>query len=340
MKLLRRVFASGLLGTFLALLAASPAGADPATPTNYRSEVIGTEPAGAFTAEIIGGDAFVRLTSEEGTDLVVLGYEGEPSIWFSPGGKVFVNIRSASTYLNDDRYGAVALPEIVDPDTEPVWEEHASGGTYSWHDHRTHWMGRTPPSVVQNTDGGETVEIFDWTLPLSVDGNPGAINGRLSWIPSATPVVWSIVAITSAAVAWAGQRRWPRAIPAVLVGTGVLALVVAAGALLAQPATARTSGIDVVAPLVAVGIGGYALARRRAGVAASSRVSVVGSVALIVWAVLRIDVLARPLLPTLLAPGLARLLTSLVLGTALGTLAAALPSATKAPAQAGGNTGV
>lgn len=335
----RRVSASGLLGTLLVLFVATPAAADPATPTNYRSEIIAIDPGGSLSAEIIGGDAFVRVTTNTGTDLVVLGYEGEPSIWFAPDGTVSVNTRSPSTYLNDDRYGAVALPGIVDVNAEPVWEERGSGGAYTWHDHRTHWMSRTPPSVVEDAGRGQTVEIFEWKLPLVVDGEPGAIVGRLSWIPSSTPVLWSIIAIASAVAAWLGLRRRPRAIPMTLTGAGALALLVAVGGLLAQPADVRTSGIDVVAPLVALGIGAYALVRLRAGPAAASRVSAVGAVALIVWAFLRIDVLTRPLVPTLLAPGLARLLTSLVLGTAIGTLAAALPFATRAPARAGGGTG-
>lgn len=334
----RRFCVSALLGMLLALLAATPAAADPATPTNYRSEIIGTEPTGPFTAEVIGGDAFVRVAADAGADVVVLGYEGEPAIWFSPDGTVFVNTRSASTYLNDDRYGAVALPGNVDPNAEPVWDERASGGVYSWHDHRTHWMSRRPPSVVESAGGGKSVEIFEWTLPLLVDGDPGAIEGRLSWIPSASPVPWSILAIASAIVAWFGLRRWPRATPAALTAAGMVASVVAIGALLAQPANARTSGVDIVAPIVATTIGAYALARLRSGLAVVSRISAVGAAALIAWALLRIDVLTRPLVPTLLAPGLARLLTGLILGTAVGTLATALPAATRAPSEAGGNT--
>ncbi|MEA2057966.1 MAG: hypothetical protein U9O63_04545, partial [Actinomycetota bacterium] len=88
----------------LVILGAGPAFADPATPTNYRSEVDAVAPTGSFTAEVIGGDAFVRVVAGPGTDLVVLGYEGEPYIWFAPDGVVSVNRRSPAAYLNDDRY--------------------------------------------------------------------------------------------------------------------------------------------------------------------------------------------------------------------------------------------
>jgi hypothetical protein len=328
----RRVRLISVLAGLLVIVGAVPAFADPATPTNYRSEVDAVTPSGSFAAEIIGGDAFVRVVVGPGTDLVVLGYEGEPYIWFAPDGVVSVNRRSPAAYLNDDRYAQVTLPEEAAPSAEPRWERAASGGVYSWHDHRTHWMSRTPPAVVTETGRGEGVDIFEWSLPVLVGGSPGAIDGTLAWVPSTTPALWVLIAIGFAAVAFVALRGRPGRTPIVVTIMAVVALVPALGTFLAQPSDVRVSGVDLIAPIVALAIGGYALFRRRDGVITAARIAAVGAGALIVWAVLRIGVLTHPLLPTLLAPNVERLLTSAVLGVGVGVIAAFTASlATSAP---------
>lgn len=325
-----------LAGVFVALTTA-PALADPATPTNYRSQVTAIDPPGSLVAKIIGGDAFVNLVANPGSEVVVLGYEGEPYIRFAPDGVVTVNRRSPAASLNDDRYAQITLPADADADAEPSWEPVASGGVYSWHDHRTHWMSRTPPSMVTASDGSRPVTIFDWSLPLVVDGSPGSIDGTLNWVPSSSPVVWILVVVGFTAVGFVVLRSHQFRIPAAVTITAALALMVAIGAFLAQPSAVRVSGIDIIAPAVAILIGGYALFRQRTQASAATRIAAVAAAALIVWAVLRIDVLTHPLLPTLLAPTVDRFLTSVVLGTSLGVLgavilspAAATPGASRA----------
>ena len=136
----------------MVLFAAAPASADPATPTNYRSHVVFVEGPGVMKVEIVGGDAFVRLTAEPGVMLEILGYEGEEYIRFDPDGTVNVNQRSPSKYLNDDRYANVELPAEADAEAIPRWEAVSADGTYSWHDHRTHWMSPTPPASVGQSE--------------------------------------------------------------------------------------------------------------------------------------------------------------------------------------------
>ena len=333
----RRVQIISVFAGLWVILAAAPAIADPATPTNYRSEVDTVTPAGSFTAEVIGGDAFVRVVAGPGTDLVVLGYEGEPYVWFAPDGVVSVNRRSPAACLNDDRYAQVTLPAEADPAAEPRWERVSSGGIYSWHDHRTHWMSRTPPAVVTETSRGEGVDIFDWSLPVLVGGSPGSIDGTLAWVPSTTPAVWVLIAVGFAAVAFIALRGHAIRLPVVVTITAGAALVPALGSFLAQPSDVRVSGVDLIAPIVALAIGGYALFRRRDGVVAAARIAAVGAGALTVWAVLRVGVLTHPLLPTLLTPNVERFLTSAVLGVSVGVIAAfaaSLATTTPGPSRA------
>ena len=54
---------------------------------------------------MIGGDSFVELTVERGTDVVVLGYWGEPYLRFNSDGTVEENRRSPTVAENESRYG-------------------------------------------------------------------------------------------------------------------------------------------------------------------------------------------------------------------------------------------
>lgn len=304
---------------------ASPVLADPATPTNYRSTVETVAPDVGYTAEIIGGDAFVRLTAPPGLDLVVAGYESEPYIWFQGDGTVLVNQRSPATFLNDDRYAAVTLPPEADAQAEPDWEPVASEGSWSWHDHRTHWMARTPPGVVEEgnpgTDDADVeIAIFDWTLPLVVDGEVGAVDGSLVWVPSASPVAWIVLAVVAGGVVLVLGRRRSWVMSASVTAAAAAAVIVGIGAFVAQPADIRTVNVDLVGPMIALLLGGYALWRARDESVTARRLGIVAAAALGAWALLRIGVLQYPLLPTVLPYWFDRLVTASSLGVATAAI--------------------
>ncbi|MGB9359582.1 MAG: hypothetical protein WCC01_13605 [Acidimicrobiia bacterium] len=303
----------------LVLLAAVPAWADAATPTNYRSQILYTEGPGVVEVEIVGGDAFVRMTTESGMTVEVLGYEGEEYIRFDPDGAVVVNQRSPATYLNDDRYANVELPAEADASAVPRWETVSTDGTYSWHDHRTHWMSPTPPASVLATDGNETVQIFDWILPLRVEGSAGRIVGTLTWIPSTTALPWfALTVVTLVAVAAATLRIGPRSQSVVLLVLGLGAVVAGGAAMLAQPPEGRVLGIDLIGPPVVMVVAGFAALQARRSSRLASQLVLIGSVGLSAWGVLRVGVLTHPILPTLLPYAADRLITAMVLGGAIG----------------------
>ncbi len=178
------------LVTVLAVLAgvlapASAVFADPAGPTDYRSEVIGVDPPTAgISVAILGGDSFIELTVEQGTDAVVIGYRGEPYLWFRPDGTVLENRLSPSTYLNAERYGT-DFPDFADPDAPPEWREVGSDGRWSWHDHRGHLMQPVPPFGTQPGD-----RILEAVVPLVVDGSDVDVTVISTWEPepSSAPI--------------------------------------------------------------------------------------------------------------------------------------------------------
>lgn len=161
---------------------AAPASAHQGDP-DYRSEVTGIEPpVPGLEAEMLNYDSDMLLTNESDRTVVVIGYEGEPYLSFAPDGTVEANRESPAWYVNTDRYGDVTVPAGTDPDAKPDWKIVAGTGQYQWHDHRSHYMSTTMPPQV--TDPDARTKIFDYAIPLEIDGEPGAIDGTLYWVGS------------------------------------------------------------------------------------------------------------------------------------------------------------
>jgi hypothetical protein len=68
----------------------------------------------------------------------------------------------------------------------PQWKKVSDKPTFTWHDHRTHWMAQQKPPTVA-ADPHHAHKVFDASMDLLVDNQPVAVNGTLSWIGS--PVI-------------------------------------------------------------------------------------------------------------------------------------------------------
>jgi hypothetical protein len=308
----------------LAVVTAAPAAADPAGPSDFRSEVTGLEPAvEGVTASIRGGDSFLELTVTEGTEVLVAGYAGEDYLRFNADGTVERNLRSPATYLNEDRLGASELPAQADPEAEPDWEQVATGGTYAWHDHRVHWMSEASPPVERGQRVGGAYD--PWRVPLTVDGDPVEVLGTLTYESAASPLPWAAVAVVgAAAVALLGRRR------PVLTAAGVLAVVAVVAVVVGRADWASTpdgSGNPLLFVLPLVGlvaaIAGLVLAKR-GGPAVVLALAAVATLS--AWAILRIDALLKPVLPTELPAGLDRATIALALGASVAAAYLAVTS--------------
>jgi hypothetical protein len=206
----RRLLCALALGLTAAIAFAGAAHAHQGNP-DFNSEIDGIEPpVDGLEAEILNYDADVVLTNDSGETVIVEGYEGEPYLRFAPDGAVEANVRSPAYYLNTDRYGEADVPASADPEADPEWTTVAGTGEYQWHDHRSHYMSRSVPPQV--TDEGARTKVFDYEIPLQVDGRPVAIHGTLYWVGSgATPVlpfvVLAIIAIGSIVLVVVVRRR-------------------------------------------------------------------------------------------------------------------------------------
>jgi hypothetical protein len=169
--------------TLLALLAlaasAAPALAHQGNP-NYESLVRGVRPAvPGLRVQVLNFDDRLELTNRSGKDVEVDGYEGEPYVRLMADGRVLVNQRSPATYLNTERSGDVPLPPGVSAKAAPRWTLVSRTGRYEFHDHRIHWMGQGDPPGIQGKD--RRTKVFDWRVPLRVDGRRATLVGSLWW---------------------------------------------------------------------------------------------------------------------------------------------------------------
>jgi hypothetical protein len=171
------------LAIALAVLLAGPAAAlaHDGNP-NYLAQVGAITPATrGVSVEVLNRDDRLLLHNTSGKDVVIEGYDGEPYARVRADGTVEVNTDSEAYYLNDDRFANVEVPEGVDGRGPARWKEVGRTGRFEWHDHRAHWMGKTTPPQV--TDPSVRTKVFDWTVPLEIDGARGSIAGTLFWTP-------------------------------------------------------------------------------------------------------------------------------------------------------------
>ena len=166
--------------TMFCLLSASPAWGHEGNP-NFRSEIDSVRPSVPGVGfEVLNYDADIELVVEDGHEVLIYGYENEPFARVLPDGTVQKNRRSPATYLNVDRYAEAPVPGLADPDAPPDWETVDRNGVLRWHDHRAHYMAKnTPPQV---KDESRRTKVFDYEIPLRIDGRRGALEGTLFWV--------------------------------------------------------------------------------------------------------------------------------------------------------------
>lgn len=298
-----------LAGALLVLATPTTAHADPAGPTDFRTTIVSISPEpDGVTVSVEGGDSFLRVEVDPGRSVEIPGYDGEPYLRIGADGTVERNRRSFATYYNDDRYGQVDVPAIVDNAAPADWEVVGRAGAWAWHDHRAHWMGTEPPIGLEP---GESLPAQ--TIPILVDGSPVSIVVETTLI--APPTWWPLVLIAVAvgAVAALGVSAGPAVSMlmmgamagfAVVVGLGQWASVASETG---RPATwwlLPTVGMLAIAVAVTL-FGRFATLTPAMTALAAMQVGL--------WAVVRSEGLSRPVLPTVLPAAFDRGVTAAVL---------------------------
>jgi hypothetical protein len=183
---------------------------------NFRSEINSVQPPlpGGVSIEVLDYDSYLQLKDQQGHEVVLDGYRGEPYARIEKDGTVQVNEKSPATYLNDSRFETdVTVPKSADPNDPPEWKTVDDSGTFIWHDHRMHWMiaNQLPPVV---KDKSKKTKIFTYEIPMTVDGQKSTLHGTLWWVGGAgtskLPFVIAAIVIVlggGALVVWLRRRR-------------------------------------------------------------------------------------------------------------------------------------
>jgi len=310
---------SVLLALAAVIYAAPPAAADAPGPTDYVTTISGVEPPiSGIELEVIGGDSFILMTVEEGFDVVVLGYESEPYLWFRPDGQVLENRASPATWANENRFGETTVPDGVSADADPRWNAVGTDGTYAWHDHRSHWMNPGKPLGAQPGD-----QILESAIPLIVSGRDVLIMVQSTLL--APPPIWpglvgAVLGLAGAVVAWRGQRS---PLAAVLVVGGLASLIFGYIAYGSVPGVTEPSLLLWLLPVVAIvaALLFMALRNRLSTTVYLDGLVTTGGVALAAWGITRFDAIRRALIPSDAPANLDRLVIAAVI--IMGSAAAA-----------------
>lgn len=148
----------------------------------YRSAISSISPqVPGLTVALDKTGETITVRNDTGKLLEIRGYSGEEYLKISPTG-VEENSASLSAFLNGTNV-LNGLPQGQAPAqlAPPQWHRISDSTTYSWHDHRTHWMSlQRPPAVAADPDNPHP--IFDWKITMTLDGQPVEITGRLTWV--------------------------------------------------------------------------------------------------------------------------------------------------------------
>lgn len=216
-----RVSIVAAVAIVLALLTATPASAHTISgpkPTDYRSRVLSMTPeVPGISVKVVDLGAKFELTNRTDSEVVVLGYEGEPYLRIGPNG-VFENLHSQATYINRTRQGGT-VPVGVDtsPDAKPEWKKISDGNSHRWHDHRIHWMGaQLPPAVAAAP--GQFDHISTQRIIFQHNGQDVIVAVALDWVPgpSGWPWIIPIALLFVLGLALTIKTGWWRALAVVL----------------------------------------------------------------------------------------------------------------------------
>ncbi len=311
------------LVSLLIFAAATPAHAhgvspgDP-EPTNWQTTITsGAHPAVGVSVKV-DADGRLTLTNVSDRTVTVMGYEDEPYLMIGPEG-LFRNRRSPATYLNTTNTASTSVPATADASAAPDWVHLSADRQVAWHDHRTHWMGGSPPPMVAESPRDHHVIYDRWEVPLSVDDHRTQVVGQLTWIPAPSPITPLLVAV---AVGVAAALTASTVLGLRLTGLAVLAIgfahVIGSSAAVANPPSPASVALLLPGCSLVVGL---VLPRGNPRRVAATTTGIVG-VALVL-ALTHDTFLTHSQLPTTLSGPVARLSLGAAFGLAIGTLVAA-----------------
>ena len=319
---------AAVIGGFL-LVSAAPAGAHGLgglKPTNYETVLQGVTPhVPGLDVRILDLGTKVELTNHARTDVVVMGYAGEPYLRVGPHG-VFENRRSPATYLNRTTTITSKPPASADASAPPVWQRVSSDTTARWHDHRAHFMGTADPPEVARDPGTRHV-VDNFRIPLRVGSEAVVARGQIVYEPPPSPWPWVIGAVLLAALVFvlARTRSWPivfTVVLALLTLTEIVHVIGLWGGSSASGGTKLGESAYSIAGIL-LGLVGLGWIWRKGAESAVPLVLVAAIFLFVAGGMADVTTLGKSQIPSTLPAGVARLLVAVTLGLGAGLSVAA-----------------
>jgi hypothetical protein len=161
---------------------------------DYRTYITSVTPKiKGLSLEVLEFADRLLLRNNTGRTVTIYGYSGEPYARVQPDGAAEENMRSPAVYLNTNFYADVSVPASANANDPPKWVVVDRTGQFEWHDHRIHYMSPvTPPEV---RDESKRTFVFDWSVPIAVGTQKGAIDGALYWVPESSKASTAAIAV-------------------------------------------------------------------------------------------------------------------------------------------------
>ncbi|MGQ0465311.1 MAG: hypothetical protein ACT4QG_08310 [Sporichthyaceae bacterium] len=117
----------------------------------------------------------VLLRVADGSSATVEGGDGVPFLRLEASG-AFANTASR-TFRENPRFADFAVGR-------DGWARVGEPGSVTWLDPRLAYAADRPPAVVERAE--RIADLGAWRIPVTVDGRPGALTGRIQWVPAGT----------------------------------------------------------------------------------------------------------------------------------------------------------
>ncbi|WP_445152173.1 hypothetical protein [Baekduia sp. Peel2402] len=185
-----------VLGVLAALALVAPVASAHQGNPNMESIIRAVTPnVAGVKLQVLNRDDRFQLDNRSKQDVLLYGYQDEPYARILADGTVQQNLRSPAYYLNNDRYANVEVPSAANAKATPEWKTLDRTGSFQWHDHRMHYMGKGTPPQVKDKD--QRQKVADYTIPIKVGADKGSITGAYWWSPqkSSGPPAGAIAAL-------------------------------------------------------------------------------------------------------------------------------------------------
>ena len=242
---------------------------------------------------------------EPGHELVVLGYDDEPYLRIDEAGAVFHNVRSYATYYNEERYGGSDIPGLVDNAATPEWDRIGSGGAWSWHDHRAHFMGTAAPIGMEPGDAFPAQIV-----PVEVDGRRVEIEVRTTLLDDPSWLIPAVGALLGVQLVLLASLAGPATMVLSGIALAVAASVAGIGQFVSLPAATEPLITWWLLPVLALAAALATIAIYGRSDLLQRGLAALCGLLLVVWAFVRRDGLTSAIVPTDLPMWFDRMTTS------------------------------